>query len=370
GEGYGSGGGGGRGEGGSGSTYLVSSVSKVRSSSSGGARRAQTAGSSVGLSPGFRERKTISSRSGGYDGSSSANSSPEFPLSFHGDSSYSWFVLSQICCLSFLNSICITGLLGAELEDVKKLLKGRSSSVSPTRSSSASITLPVPKKASAESKTVSVATQSGQYDTLDSAFPTFSWSTTTLPSSATAVIAGNSGSYTYQLGQVSTNNMSGGSPPISPAPAPSLSGQYHPSEMCQMVVLPSAQGSLQVMNKEQTTVQETYDVTELPYQCVATFSATRSQTDDAYKRDYKYTVSEKGNVPARREGEMLILAKDSGKQFTTSSSSLSGDSLKKEKLISSYIDTGTMKTDAGNSYCEQRLYTLFIYFSEIFSVNV
>lgn len=62
GEGYGSGGGGG------GGSYLMSSVSKVRSSSSGGARRTQTAGSAGGLSPVFRERKTLSSRSGGYDG--------------------------------------------------------------------------------------------------------------------------------------------------------------------------------------------------------------------------------------------------------------------------------------------------------------
>uniref|UniRef100_A0A3Q2SQA8 Uncharacterized protein n=1 Tax=Fundulus heteroclitus TaxID=8078 RepID=A0A3Q2SQA8_FUNHE len=237
----------------------------------------------------------------------------------------------------------------AELEDVKKLLKGRSSSVSPTRSSSASITLPVPKKAGVETKTVSVATQSattlfepvqtngfhtidvsglydsrltsrqrdtgvqtgqpvvtvkschcdtgvksslydvslsagqydtglkssqydvclgsgqydtglrsgrydmslksgqydtgfksgqygtsgrsGQYDTLDSAFPTFTWSTSTLPpSSTTTVMAGNSSSYTYQQGQVGTNNMSGGSPPLSPVPQQSLSGQNHPPE--------------------------------------------------------------------------------------------------------------------------------------------
>lgn len=56
------------GRGGGGGSYMVSSVSKVRSSSSGGARRAQAAGSAGGLSPAFRERKTISSRSGGYDG--------------------------------------------------------------------------------------------------------------------------------------------------------------------------------------------------------------------------------------------------------------------------------------------------------------
>lgn len=101
GEGYGGGGG---------SGYLVSSVSKVRSSSSGGARRVQTAGSTGGLSPAFRERKTTSSRSGGYDGeillvkqsgtrvlflfllsycvflgSSSANSSPEFTRKDYGN---------------------------------------------------------------------------------------------------------------------------------------------------------------------------------------------------------------------------------------------------------------------------------------------
>jgi len=47
-------------------------------------------------------------------------------------------------------------------------------------------------------------------------------------------------------------------------------------------------------------------------------SATRSQSDDAYKRDYKFMVSEKENAPAKRDTETLILAKDSGKQFTSS----------------------------------------------------
>lgn len=52
-----------------GNSYLVSSVTKVKSSSSsGGGRRTQAAGSSGGLSPAFRERKVVSSRSGGYDG--------------------------------------------------------------------------------------------------------------------------------------------------------------------------------------------------------------------------------------------------------------------------------------------------------------
>lgn len=83
-EGYGSGGGGGGGLGGGGagssSSYMVSSVSKVKSSSSsggGGARRA--VGSSGGPSPSFRERKTVTSHSGGYDG--------ETPMSKNG----AWF---------------------------------------------------------------------------------------------------------------------------------------------------------------------------------------------------------------------------------------------------------------------------------------
>lgn len=42
-------------------------------------------------------------------------------------------------------------------------------------------------------------------------------------------------------------------------------------------------------------------------------SATRSHTE-------KFLISEKENVPARRDTEMLILAKDSGKHFTSGSS--------------------------------------------------
>lgn len=45
-------------------------------------------------------------------------------------------------------------------------------------------------------------------------------------------------------------------------------------------------------------------------------TATRSQAEDAYKKDYKFMVSEKENVPVKRDAEMLIMAKDSGKQFT------------------------------------------------------
>lgn len=58
----------------------------------------------------------------------------------------------------------LLALAGTELDDVKKLLKGRSCSVSPTRSSNASISQPPSKKATVETQTISVAsvgTQSG-----------------------------------------------------------------------------------------------------------------------------------------------------------------------------------------------------------------
>lgn len=65
-------------------------------------------------------------------------------------------------------------------------------------------------------------------------------------------------------------------------------------------------------------------LTEMASEWVSSSLATRSQIDDVYKRDYRYMASDKENVPARREGEMLILAKDSGKQFTTTSSTHMG----------------------------------------------
>uniref|UniRef100_A0A4W6CRV6 Uncharacterized protein n=1 Tax=Lates calcarifer TaxID=8187 RepID=A0A4W6CRV6_LATCA len=474
GEGYRSGGGG--------SSYIVSSVSKVRSSSSGGARRAQTAGSSGGLSPAFRERKNISSRSGGYDGSSSANSSPEFTRKDYGNycssatRGRSESRESEI--RARLQSASPTACRWTELDDVKKLLKGRSSSVSPTRSSSASMTLPVPKKASVEAKTVSVATQSvstsfgpgvrsagfntidtsglydtgltngqfntgvkngqyditlissqydtgvksghydsslksgqydtgvksgqydatlksgqydtsiksgqydvtlksgqydtsiksgqydatlksgqydtsiksgqydvtlksgqydtgvksgqydsmtsmrsgqydtalrsGQYDTLDATLPSFSWSTSTLPSSTT-VVAGNTSSYTYQ---VSTNNM-GGTTLLAPTSPSSLSVYGFQNNLA-----PTSGSVLTTSGANVNANLGGYGVQKNVSNgggvvSTGVSTTTRSQTDEAYKKDYKFLISDKENVPAKRDTEMLILAKDSGKQFTS-----------------------------------------------------
>lgn len=41
--------------------------------------------------------------------------------------------------------------------------------------------------------------------------------------------------------------------------------------------------------------------------------------------------------------------------FSVFTGSLSGDSIKKEKLISSYGETAQLKAETGNSYCESIL---------------
>lgn len=64
--------------------------------------------------------------------------------------------------------------------------------------------------------------RAGQYDTLDAVLPAFTYSTTTLPSSSTTVVAGNTSTYTYQA---STNNAAGGSSPVSLTLPSSLSGE-------------------------------------------------------------------------------------------------------------------------------------------------
>lgn len=75
----------------------------------------------------------------------------------------SYFLLNRYGSIAVGERCLCDCFAGTELDDVKKLLKGRSSSVSPTRSSNTSITLPVPKKATVETKTITVASQTGIY---------------------------------------------------------------------------------------------------------------------------------------------------------------------------------------------------------------
>ncbi|KAK6293642.1 hypothetical protein J4Q44_G00359680 [Coregonus suidteri] len=143
--GRGGGGGGGGGGSGYGGVYGGSSGSKVKCSSSGGSRRAQNSASPGGLSPGFLERKSMASRSGGYDGSSSGNSSPEFTRKDYAGSGATRIVRSQSreseirarlqsalsqCWQINSSTDSVDFHTGTELDDVKRLVKEDAPTVS------------------------------------------------------------------------------------------------------------------------------------------------------------------------------------------------------------------------------------------------
>ncbi|KAL4625028.1 collagen alpha-1(XVII) chain-like [Arapaima gigas] len=207
-----------------------------------------------------------------------------------------------------------------ELDDVKKLLKGsRSCSVSPTRSPSN--TLPIPKKASVETRTGLEVSQSvsGQYDTtvLSSALPSYMW-TGTLPS----------GSY-----HTNPNNLS---PTASPS---SMTGQRSRCFYRVSITLGSnVYGVQNNLASTSSTILTSTGVNSLagtgeanplhltlppcrPFVPVAT---SRSQNDDVLLKDYKFLLLEKENIPVKKDTELLIMSKDSGKQFTSAPSRTRG----------------------------------------------
>ncbi|KAG6937405.1 collagen, type XVII, alpha 1, partial [Chelydra serpentina] len=81
-------------------------------------------------------------------------------------------------------------------------------------------------------------------------------------------------------------------------------------------------------------------------------STVNSQSDDILRKDCKFLLLEKENVPAKKEMELLIMTKDSGKVFSASSTGLSGasfaeDTLKREKqgFSSSYAADAHLKSE-------------------------
>lgn len=49
--------------------------------------------------------------------------------------------------------------------------------------------------------------------------------------------------------------------------------------------------------------------------CILMMSASRS--DDAYRKDYKYLLLDKENVPVKRDTKVLVMTEDSGKTFSS-----------------------------------------------------
>lgn len=332
------------------SGYINSSGSLRGNASTSSYRRAHSPASTLPNSPGSTfERKTHMSRHGTYEGSSSGNSSPEYPRKELASSSTRGRSQTRESEIRVRLQSASPSTRWTELDEVKRLLKGsRSASASPTRNTSN--TLPIPKKGTVETKTVTASSHSvsGTYDStiLDSNFPPHMWSSTLPAGSSMGTYHNNIATQSTSL--VNTNAYSAGSVFGVPNNMASCSPTLHPGlSSCSSVF--GMQNNLascsSVLSHGTTTTSTAYGVKKNVPQPptvtstgVSTSAActTSVQSDDLLHKDCKFLILEKDNVPAKKEMELLIMSKDSGKVFTASpasisSTSFSEDTLKKEK---------------------------------------
>uniref|UniRef100_A0A8C3JFP7 Uncharacterized protein n=1 Tax=Calidris pygmaea TaxID=425635 RepID=A0A8C3JFP7_9CHAR len=303
---------------------------RLNSSSSAGYRQTQSPSSTLTKSPGSTfERKTYVNRHATYEGTTAHDSFPARGT----NASHSIFM---VCFFLFPESEIRVRLQSAspsgrwtELDDVKRLLKGsRSASCSPTRSPSS--TLPIPKKAVVETKMVTESSQSvsGTYDTtiLNTALPSYMWSST-LP-------AGSSlGGYHNSSSLINAMSHSAGSGISNNISLPLFAVFGVPNNLA-----PSNHNLNAGLSTSSTGG-----------------TVLTSQGDDILRKDCKFLLLEKENAPAKKEMELLIMTKDSGKVFSASttgfvscSGSFAEDTLKKEKqgFSSSYATDTGLKSDA------------------------
>ncbi|KAK2501806.1 hypothetical protein MC885_003252 [Smutsia gigantea] len=324
------------------SGYINSGGSTRGNASTSSYRRAHSPASTLPNSPGSTfERKTHITRHGTYEGSSSGNSSPEYPRKeFESE--------IRVRLQSASPSTRWT-----ELDDVKRLLKGsRSASVSPTRN--CSNTLPIPKKGTVETKMVTASSQSvsGTYDatTLDASLPSHVWSST-LPAGS-SVGAYHNNVTTQSSSLLNTNAYSAGSVFGVPNNMASCSSTLQPGlSTCSSVfgMQNNLAPSSSALSHGTATTSTAYGVKKNMPQSptivstgVSTSQActTSVQNDDLLHKDCKFLILEKDGAPAKKEMELLIMAKDSGKVFTASPASVAAkDTLKKEKQAAYTADT-------------------------------
>uniref|UniRef100_A0A7M4F190 Uncharacterized protein n=1 Tax=Crocodylus porosus TaxID=8502 RepID=A0A7M4F190_CROPO len=209
-----------------------------------------------------------------------------------------------------------------ELDDVKRLVKGsRSASCSPTRSPSS--TLPIPKKAVMETKMVTESSQSvsGTYDTtiLNAALPSYMWSSTLPAGTSLGGYHNNMAQSSSLINAMSHSTGSVFGVPNNLAPSnPSLNAGLSTSS----TVLPNNCFTPIVYMHKLT--QRKYSNLFVPCLPIIAGSRLNSQSDDVLRKDCKFLLLEKDNIPAKKEMELLIMTKDSGKVFTASSTGLNG----------------------------------------------
>uniref|UniRef100_A0A8C8ZFA1 Collagen type XVII alpha 1 chain n=1 Tax=Prolemur simus TaxID=1328070 RepID=A0A8C8ZFA1_PROSS len=338
------------------SGYINSSGSIRGNASTSSYWRAHSPASTLPNSPGSTfERKTHVTRHGTYEGSSSGNSSPEYPRKEFGT-------------ILGLTEKSMHPFTGTELDDVKRLLKGsRSASVSPTRNSSN--TLPIPKKGTVETKTVTASSQSvsGTYEAtvLDATLPPHMWSSTLPAGSSLGTYHNNMTTQSSSL--LNTNAYSTGSvfgvPNNMASCSPTLHAGLSTSSSVfgmQNNLAPSSSALSHGTAATSTAYGVKKNVPQSPAAVntgVSTSAActTSVQSDDLLHKDCKFLILEKDNVvPAKKEMELLIMSKDSGKVFTASPASIaatsfSEDTLKKEKQAAYNADSH-LKAEANGKH--------------------
>uniref|UniRef100_A0A8C8A0W2 Uncharacterized protein n=1 Tax=Oryzias sinensis TaxID=183150 RepID=A0A8C8A0W2_9TELE len=222
-----------------------------------------------------------------------------------------------------------------ELDDVKRLLRGnRSTSTSPPQSPNN--TLPIPKKASVETRTLSDSSPD-QYNGMwsgDAGVGGYGYNTNPNNFSTTAPL--------YQSGV--QNNLTLGSPSVNtglPASgsAPVYGVQNNLGGTSQPVYFPPGSGP-QIVYGVQKNVSGSSSSAARP---------SSSANHEALGKDSNFVLIEKENAPIKKETERLVMDKDTGKQFMTAapsthSASYSEDSLKREKqkLVSSSGEDGVV----------------------------
>ncbi|XP_043568820.1 collagen alpha-1(XVII) chain-like [Chiloscyllium plagiosum] len=340
--------------GGAGTEGTITSYNSTQGrGTSGGYSRTRFPSSTLSISPDTTlERKTFVSRNGGYEGSSSGNSSPEFSRKEFSTSNTRGRSQSRESAIrARLQSASPSGRW-TELDDVKRLLKGsRSASISPPRT--ATNTLPYPKKAVVETKMVSASTQSvsGRYDTaiLNAALPAYIW-TTSVPaggsnigvteyrnnlSSAGTQVFNTTGSTSLMANEIQNNKATSSVTGTVGVTTSTVQGvQNNLTATSSLVTSPTQTqtNSSSAVGMQKNLVLNSSGVTM--GQTSSTVGSTG--TDDILQKDYKFLLLEKENTPPKKDTELLIMTKDSGKLFTASpatfTASTTDDTLKKETL--------------------------------------
>ncbi|MEQ2280292.1 hypothetical protein AMECASPLE_018279 [Ameca splendens] len=339
---FGSGGREGKTEGGLGAV-TVSTVTKT-TYSSGGSREGKKGPSSsaIGYSPLPKERKSITTMAAAlsevFDESSSTDSSLEYRRKEYGTSNATSSTATRGRTQSRESEIrarlqsASPPARWTELDDVKRLLRGNcSTSTSPTQSPNN--TLPIPKKASVETKVTSEGS-TDQYGSAWSGDMSNGYGYNRNPNNFTAT------SHLYQSGAGVQNNLTLSSPSVNAGQSVSSSVPVYgvQNNLTGPTILSPTGASSQIVYGLQKNLSGISAPTVRP---------SSPTSYEASGKDLNFVLIEKENAPVKKETERLVMAKDTGKQFVSNSpaaytGTFSEDSLKREKqkLSSSTLEEG------------------------------